>query len=179
MTGLSDRAWRRRSCDSSSDGGGAARNGERRTSQRGADHRRGKSPRQSPSHRDGSIGSAPVRGGAAAARLDLLQSSVFQCPLSRRSLAEARAKESEDKNLHVRMGGEMHEDIPLFYSDLMPLLVNEGPNIGEEAYVWMGSLVPLAVDVVNGHFTFVTLTEATAHRLYFPAYDKFLKEIAK
>ncbi|KAK9156988.1 hypothetical protein Scep_003562 [Stephania cephalantha] len=93
--------------------------------------------------------------------------------------SEARAKESEDKNLHMRVGGEMHEDIPLFYSDLMPLLVNEEPSIGEEAYVWMGSLVPLAVDVVNGHFTFVTLTEATAHRLYFPAYDKFLKEIDK
>ncbi|KAK9123025.1 hypothetical protein Sjap_012627 [Stephania japonica] len=69
--------------------------------------------------------------------------------------SEARAKESEDKNLHVRVGGEMHEDIPLFYSDLMPLLVNDEPSIGEEAYVWMGSLVPLAVDVVNGHFTFV------------------------
>ncbi|KAK9170175.1 hypothetical protein Syun_002315 [Stephania yunnanensis] len=93
--------------------------------------------------------------------------------------SEARAKESEDKNLHMRVGGEMHEDIPLFYSDLMPLLVNEEPSIGEEAYVWMGSLVPLAVDVVNGHFTFVTLTEATAHRIYFPAYDKFLKEIDK
>ncbi|KAK9151428.1 hypothetical protein Syun_009737 [Stephania yunnanensis] len=78
---------RRRSCDSSSGGGGAARNGERRTSQHGADHRRGKRPRQSPSHRDGSIRSAPVRGRAVAARLDLLQSSVFQCPLSRRSLS--------------------------------------------------------------------------------------------
>ncbi|KAK9114204.1 hypothetical protein Syun_021001 [Stephania yunnanensis] len=45
---------RRRSCDSSGGGGGAACNGERRTSQNGADHRRGMRPRQSPSHRDGS-----------------------------------------------------------------------------------------------------------------------------
>ena len=45
--------------------------------------------------------------------------------------------------------------------------------------MWLGSLFPLVADVVNGRFTFETLTAPTGNRLHFPAYDKFLKEIDK
>ncbi|KAF5189919.1 Duf639 family protein, partial [Thalictrum thalictroides] len=57
--------------------------------------------------------------------------------------------------------------------------VDDEASIGEDAFVWLGSLVPLVVDVANGRFTFETLTAATAQRLHFPAYDIFLKEIDK
>ncbi|KAL3573848.1 hypothetical protein D5086_024461 [Populus alba] len=58
-------------------------------------------------------------------------------------------------------------------------MVNEEPSIGEDAFVWLGSLVPLVVDVVNGRFAFETLTAPTGHRLFFPGYKKFLQEIDK
>ena len=61
----------------------------------------------------------------------------------------------------------------------MILKVDNKPYVGEDAFVWLGSLVPLVADVVNGRFTFETLTASTGNRLHFPAYDKFLKEIEK
>lgn len=57
--------------------------------------------------------------------------------------------------------------------------VDNERNIGEDAFVWLGSLVPLVTDVVNGRFTFETLTATTGNRLHFPAYDKYIKEIDK
>lgn len=45
--------------------------------------------------------------------------------------------------------------------------------------MWLGSLVPLVCDIVNGRSMFETLTAPTGNRLFFPAYDKFLKEIDK
>ncbi|XP_020207110.1 uncharacterized protein LOC109792139 [Cajanus cajan] len=88
------------------------------------------------------------------------------------------AKEKEDKKITLNSTPEQ-DDIPLFYSDIMPLLVNDEPNVGEDAFVWLGSLVPLVADVANGRFTFETLTAPTGFRLHFPAYDLFLKEIDK
>ncbi|KAJ0503157.1 hypothetical protein HanPI659440_Chr11g0436511 [Helianthus annuus] len=61
----------------------------------------------------------------------------------------------------------------------MPLLVDNEPSVGDDAFVWLGSLVPLVADFVNGKFTFETLTSSTMNRLHFPAYDRFLKEIDK
>lgn len=87
------------------------------------------------------------------------------------------AKEREDRKPLKSTSGQ--DDIPLFYSDIMPLLVSDEPSVGEDAYVWLASLVPLVADVVNGGFTFETLTAPTRNRLHFPAYDKFLKEIDK
>ncbi|EOY10520.1 Uncharacterized protein TCM_025858 [Theobroma cacao] len=92
------------------------------------------------------------------------------------SQTESIAKEKEDIKSPVEVPLE-HDDIPLFYSDLMPLLVNDEPSVAEDAFVWLGSLVPLVADIVNGRFTFETLTAPTGNRLFFPAYDKFLKEI--
>ncbi|KAL9668259.1 hypothetical protein QQ045_002638 [Rhodiola kirilowii] len=91
---------------------------------------------------------------------------------------ESVAKGKEDTRKPVAMPSPQ-DDVSLFYSDIMPLLVNNEPNVGEDAFVWLGSLVPLVADVVNGRFTFETLTASTANRLHFPAYDRFLKEVDK
>ncbi|KAG4915693.1 hypothetical protein JHK87_053250 [Glycine soja] len=88
------------------------------------------------------------------------------------------AKEKEERKITLNTTQEQ-DDIPLFYSDIMPLLVNNEPNVGEDAFVWLGSLVPLVADVANGRFTFESLTAPTGNRLHFPAYDMFLKEMDK
>lgn len=54
--------------------------------------------------------------------------------------------------------------------------VDREPSVGEDAFLWLVTVVPLLADVVNGRFTFETLTATTVNRLHFPAYDKFLKE---
>ncbi|PIM99051.1 hypothetical protein CDL12_28458 [Handroanthus impetiginosus] len=92
------------------------------------------------------------------------------------SYAECVAKEKEEKKVSS-VSNQLQDEIPLFYSDLMPLLVDQEPSAGEDTFVWLGTLLPLVVDMVNGRFTFETLTASTGNRLHFPAYDKFLKEI--
>ncbi|GJN21487.1 hypothetical protein PR202_gb08967 [Eleusine coracana subsp. coracana] len=93
---------------------------------------------------------------------------------------ESIVKEREDRKEPL---GEnkavMGDDTSLFYSDVMPLLVNEEPTVGEDAYVWFGSVFPLACDLVNARFTFEALTTTTASRLHYPAYDRFMKEMDK
>ncbi|XP_031254166.1 uncharacterized protein LOC116112118 [Pistacia vera] len=91
------------------------------------------------------------------------------------SHAECVGKEKEERRAPVTE----QDELPLFYTDLMPLLVDSKQSVGEDAFVWLGSLVPLVADVVNGRFTFEALTAATGYRLHFPAYDIFLKEIDK
>nr|XP_009772137.1 PREDICTED: uncharacterized protein LOC104222596 [Nicotiana sylvestris]XP_016467092.1 PREDICTED: uncharacterized protein LOC107789737 [Nicotiana tabacum] len=88
------------------------------------------------------------------------------------------SKEKEERKVTCKMPQEQ-DDIPLFYSDVMPLLVDNKPSVGEDAFLWLGTLVHLVADIVNGRFTFETLTAATENRLHFPAYDLFLKEIEK
>ncbi|KAK9289941.1 hypothetical protein L1049_008103 [Liquidambar formosana] len=95
------------------------------------------------------------------------------------SHTECVAKEKEESKIPITVPSEQDDDIPLFYSDIMPLLVDGERNIGEDAFVWLASLVPLTADIINGRFTFETLTAPTAYRLHYPAYDKFLKEIDK
>ncbi|KAK6131652.1 hypothetical protein DH2020_034666 [Rehmannia glutinosa] len=92
------------------------------------------------------------------------------------SHTECVAKEKEEKKVEI-LTDELQDDVSLFYSDLMPLLVDREPSAGEDAFVWLGMLVPLVGEMVNGRFTFETLTAPTGNRLHFPAYDKFLKEI--
>ncbi|XP_076917132.1 uncharacterized protein LOC143577069 [Bidens hawaiensis] len=65
------------------------------------------------------------------------------------------------------------------YSGMLCWSVDDEPSVGDDAFVWLGSLVPLVADFVNGRFTFETLTSTTMNRLHFPAYDRFLKEIDK
>ncbi|XP_057728594.1 uncharacterized protein LOC130944333 isoform X2 [Arachis stenosperma] len=90
---------------------------------------------------------------------------------------ESVAKEHEERI--ARKATQEQEDIPLFYSDIMPLLVTNEANVGEDAFVWMGSQFPLVADVANGRFTFETLTAPTGLRLHHPAYDIFLKNMDK
>ncbi|CAA3019227.1 uncharacterized protein LOC111411764 [Olea europaea subsp. europaea] len=106
--------------------------------------------------------------------------SAWEMPSSAEedSYTECVAKEKEEKKAPIKTSQEQ-DDVSLFYSDLMPLLVDHESSVGEEAYVWLAMLVPLAADVVNGRFTFETLTAHTANQLHFPAYDHFLKEINK
>ncbi|XP_030516311.1 uncharacterized protein LOC115729814 [Rhodamnia argentea] len=92
---------------------------------------------------------------------------------------ESMAKEKEEKKKRVVTLPQEHDEIPLFYSDLMPLLVDHGPDVGEDAFVWLASLFPLVADMANAKFTFETLTAPTGNHLHFPAYDKYLKEIDK
>ncbi|GAY39985.1 hypothetical protein CUMW_048570 [Citrus unshiu] len=93
------------------------------------------------------------------------------------SHTECMGKENEDRKA-VKVTSD-HDEIPLFYTDIMPLLVNNEPSVGEDAFVWMGSLVPLVSDVINGRFTYEILTAPTGNRLHSPAYDIFLKEMDK
>ncbi|GAB4857229.1 hypothetical protein Ancab_015136 [Ancistrocladus abbreviatus] len=91
---------------------------------------------------------------------------------------ENLGKGREDRQLPPKVDQEQ-EEVSLFYSDIMPFLVDHGPGVEEDAFLWLAALVPLAGDIVNGRFSFESLTAPTANRLYFPAYDKFLKEIDK
>ncbi|KAK4715420.1 hypothetical protein R3W88_013758 [Solanum pinnatisectum] len=92
--------------------------------------------------------------------------------------SECVAKEKEDRKVTCKVPREQ-DDISLFYSDVMPLLVDNEPGVGEDAFLWMGTLVHLVADIINGRFTFETLTASTENRLHYPAYDMFLKEIEK
>ncbi|XP_071688331.1 uncharacterized protein [Rutidosis leptorrhynchoides] len=95
------------------------------------------------------------------------------------SHTEYVAKEKEDKEIPTtaKSTKEQDDDVSLFYSDIMPLLVDNEASVGDDAFVWLGSLVPLVADFANGRFTFDSLTISTGNRLHFPAYDRYLKEI--
>lgn len=104
---------------------------------------------------------------------------AWQMPSSdnEQSFMESLGKEKEEKKpLQVN---PPHEDVSLFYSDIMPLLVDHGHGVKENAFVWFASMLPLPGDVINGRFIFETLTTPTANILHYPAYDRFLSEIDK
>ncbi|CAN0913545.1 hypothetical protein LINGRAHAP2_LOCUS27998 [Linum grandiflorum] len=119
-----------------------------------------------------------VDGSFSRFSFDMMLAWETPTSTQEQSISENVGKSLEDdrRKIASKVTGETDE-IPLFYTDLMPLLVDEEASVGEDAVVWLGTLVPLVVDFVNARFTFETLTAATAHRLFFPAYDKFLKEI--
>ncbi|KAF3796148.1 hypothetical protein EJ110_NYTH04071 [Nymphaea thermarum] len=98
--------------------------------------------------------------------------------IDERPHVESIAKEHEEKKMPPGIV-EPDEDIPLFYSDLLPLLVDEKLNVGEDAFAWLSSVLPLAADIANARFVFETLAAQTANRLHFPAYDRYLREIDK
>ncbi|XP_034898114.1 uncharacterized protein [Populus alba] len=119
-----------------------------------------------------------IDGSFSRLTFDMMLAWEMPTSQDEESHMEQVGKGREDRKLPANVPEEQ-DDIPLFYTDLMPLLVNEEPSIGEDAFVWLGSLVPLVVDVVNGRFAFETLTAPTGHRLFFPGYKKFLQEIDK
>ncbi|KAL9379371.1 hypothetical protein Peur_027853 [Populus x canadensis] len=119
-----------------------------------------------------------IDGSFSRLTFDMMLAWEMPTSQDEESHVEQVGKGREDRKLPTNVPEEQ-DDIPLFYTDLMPLLVNEEPSIGEDAFVWLGSVVPLVVDVVNGRFAFETLTAPTGHRLFFPGYKKFLQEIDK
>uniref|UniRef100_A0ACD5TUU6 Uncharacterized protein n=1 Tax=Avena sativa TaxID=4498 RepID=A0ACD5TUU6_AVESA len=126
------------------------------------------------------LGDAIHEGSLSRFTFDMMLAWETPTPSDQQITMESISKEREDrKGPLVANEAVMGDDTSLFYSDMMPLLVNEEPTVGEDAYVWFGSVFPLACDVVNARFTFEALTATTANRLHYPAYDKFLKEMDK
>ncbi|CAH9113049.1 unnamed protein product [Cuscuta epithymum] len=96
------------------------------------------------------------------------------------SYNECAGKEKEDKQVAIiNTNDQGQDDIPLFYSDIMPLLVDHEPSVTEDAFVWLSTLVPVIADVVTARFTFETLTAPSGCKLHYPAYNLFLKQIDK
>ncbi|CAL4920852.1 unnamed protein product [Urochloa decumbens] len=126
------------------------------------------------------IGEKINDGSLSRFTFDMMLAWETPSPSDQQITMESIAKEREDRKEPLGANeAVMGDETSLFYSDIMPLLVNEEPTVGEEAYVWFGSVFPLACDVVNARFTFEALTATTANRLHYPAYDRFLKEMDK
>ncbi|KAJ1298725.1 hypothetical protein BS78_01G475700 [Paspalum vaginatum] len=124
------------------------------------------------------IGEKISEGSLSRLTFDMMLAWETPTPSDQQITMESIAKEKEDGKEPLGANeAVMGDETSLFYSDIMPLLVNEEPTVGEEAYVWFGSVFPLACDVVNARFTFEALTATTANRLHYPAYDRFLKEM--
>ncbi|KAI3437054.1 uncharacterized protein J3R85_005789 [Psidium guajava] len=126
-----------------------------------------------------SLGEKISDGSFSRLTFDMMLAWKTPGPADEEPVLESMAKEKEEKKKQVVTLAQEHDEIPLFYSDLMPLLVDHGPDVGEDAFVWLASLFPLVADMANAKFTFETLTAPTGNRLHFPAYDKYLKEIDK
>ncbi|KAM0890090.1 hypothetical protein ACQ4PT_027277 [Festuca glaucescens] len=126
------------------------------------------------------LGDTIHEGSFSRFTFDMMLAWETPTPSDQQTTMESISKEREDRKEPLGPNeAVMGDDTSLFYSDMMPLLVNEEPTVGEDAYVWFGSVFPLACDVVNARFTFEALTATTANRLHYPAYDKFLKEMDK
>ncbi|PUZ42768.1 hypothetical protein GQ55_9G608500 [Panicum hallii var. hallii] len=126
------------------------------------------------------IGEKISEGSLSRFTFDMMLAWETPTPSDQQITMESIAKEREDRKEPLGANeAVMGDETSLFYSDIMPLLVNEEPTVGEEAYVWFGSVFPLACDVVNARFTFEALTATTVNRLHYPAYDRFLKEMDK
>ncbi|KAL8152415.1 hypothetical protein V2J09_010175, partial [Rumex salicifolius] len=126
----------------------------------------------------GSIGE-PIAGVSFSRfTFDIMLAWQIPSSIEEQSHTESSGKEKEDRQVMAAAEQE-NEDVSIFYSDIMPLLVDHEPGVQEDSFVWFASLFPLCGDVVNARSTFETLTSTTAYRLHFPAYDKFLKEIEK
>ncbi|KAM0853009.1 hypothetical protein ACQ4PT_051377 [Festuca glaucescens] len=126
------------------------------------------------------LGDTIHEGSFSRFTFDMMLAWETPTPSDQQTTMESISKEREDRKEPFGANeAVMGDDTSLFYSDMMPLLVNEEPTAGEDAYVWFGSVFPLACDVVNARFTFEALTATTANRLHYPAYDKFLKEMDK
>nr|XP_043611924.1 uncharacterized protein LOC122583604 [Erigeron canadensis] len=119
-------------------------------------------------------------GDFSRVTFDMMLAWEIPSSIDEESHTEYVAKEKEDKGIPTpAKSTNEQDDISIFYSDIMPLLVDNQPSVGGDAFAWLGSLVPLMTDFVTGRFTFETLTISTGNRLHFPAYDKYLNEIDK
>ncbi|GJW73187.1 hypothetical protein Tco_0132557 [Tanacetum coccineum] len=80
-------------------------------------------------------------------------------PVNGKKESEYLAKEKEVTEIPTAAtkSTDAEDYISLFYSDIMPLLVDNKPSVGDDAFVWLGSLIPLVADFINGKFTFETI----------------------
>ncbi|MCO5579031.1 hypothetical protein L7F22_032883 [Adiantum nelumboides] len=72
---------------------------------------------------------------------------------------------------------EAEEDVSLFFSDLMPFLVEVENTVGVEAFVRIAPCISLIADAISVHPQFETLTASTSGRLPFPIYDKYIEAL--
>ncbi|KAI5061387.1 hypothetical protein GOP47_0023892 [Adiantum capillus-veneris] len=81
---------------------------------------------------------------------------------------ETRAKEEEDD-----------DDASIFYTDLMPLLIDVQDTFGIDAFVRVAPCVTIVADTVTAYSQFETLTASTSGRMPFPIYEKYLGALEK
>ncbi|VFR01770.1 unnamed protein product [Cuscuta campestris] len=83
---------------------------------------------------------------------------------------------------NMRLAPVITEEVTLSLEELIRKLiveVDEEPSVGEDAFVWLATLIPVTADVVNARFTFETLTASSGSTLHYPAHNVFLKQIDK
>ncbi|CAM6088121.1 unnamed protein product [Calypogeia fissa] len=71
------------------------------------------------------------------------------------------------------------EDSALFYSDLMPMMVDVETTVGQEAFARLAPVIPLAADTISVYQQFEALTASTGGRLPFPIFEKYFSELDK
>ncbi|MCO5596039.1 hypothetical protein L7F22_050095 [Adiantum nelumboides] len=74
---------------------------------------------------------------------------------------------------------QAEEDASLFFSDLMPLVVEAENSVGLEAFKRIAPCIPIIADAISVHPQFETLTASTSGRLPFPIYDKYLEALER
>ncbi|KAI5062578.1 hypothetical protein GOP47_0023117 [Adiantum capillus-veneris] len=72
---------------------------------------------------------------------------------------------------------EAEEDVSLFFSDLMPFLVEVENTVGVEAFARIAPCIPIIADAICVYPQFETLTASTSGRLPFPVYDKYIEAL--
>ncbi|KAL2624328.1 hypothetical protein R1flu_008573 [Riccia fluitans] len=78
-----------------------------------------------------------------------------------------------------RQEEDEEEDSALFYSDLMPMLVEVESTVGSEAFARVAPAIPLVADIISVHQQFDSLTSGTGGRLPYPIFEKYLSELDK
>ncbi|XP_024538912.1 uncharacterized protein LOC9657817 isoform X1 [Selaginella moellendorffii] len=85
----------------------------------------------------------------------------------------------KDKEQGIMAGDKDEEDSALFYSDLMPMMVDVESTVGPDAFCRLAPAMPVVADMITVHCQFDALTATTGGRLPFPVYDKYIGELDK
>ncbi|MCO5566711.1 hypothetical protein L7F22_020390 [Adiantum nelumboides] len=86
---------------------------------------------------------------------------------------------SQDVNFEPRPKEEEDDDALLFYTDLLPMLVDVQDTFGIDAFVRIAPRITIVADTVTAYSQFETLTAPTSGRIPFPVYDKYLGALEK
>ncbi|MCO5571771.1 hypothetical protein L7F22_025519 [Adiantum nelumboides] len=86
----------------------------------------------------------------------------------------------QDDNVEPRAKEEEDDDASLFYTDLLPMLVDFQDTFGIDAFVRIAPrIITIVADTVTAYSQFETLTAPTSGRMPFPVYDKYLGALGK